>query len=139
MRHAIALGLSIGFAVLIGTCRMAASAEQAAVLVGAAVVDITPDYPIRLMGYGNRQTESEGIVSRLKARALAIGGDEGDGPSILVAVDNCAVGAKITEDVAARLKTKVGLTFRYSPAVRYLKDMVASGDLGTPYFYNAYE
>jgi predicted dehydrogenase len=37
------------------------------------------------------------------------------------------------------LKTKVGLTFRYSPAVRYLKDLVRSGSLGTPYIYNAYE
>jgi predicted dehydrogenase len=37
------------------------------------------------------------------------------------------------------LKTKVGFTFRYSPAVRYLKDMLARGDLGTPYIYNAYE
>jgi predicted dehydrogenase len=37
------------------------------------------------------------------------------------------------------LKTKVGFTFRYSPAVRYLKDMLAQGDLGTPFIYNAYE
>lgn len=37
------------------------------------------------------------------------------------------------------LKTKVGFTFRYSPAVRYLKDMIAAGDLGTPFIYNAYE
>jgi predicted dehydrogenase len=37
------------------------------------------------------------------------------------------------------LKTKVGFTFRYSPAVRYLKDMIARGDLGTPFIYNAYE
>jgi predicted dehydrogenase len=37
------------------------------------------------------------------------------------------------------LKTKVGFTFRYSPAVRYMKDMIARGDLGTPYIYNAYE
>jgi predicted dehydrogenase len=37
------------------------------------------------------------------------------------------------------LKTKVGFTFRYSPAVRYLKDLIAQGDLGTPYIYNAYE
>ena len=28
------------------------------------------------------------------------------------------------------LKTKVGLTFRYSPAVRYMKDLIARGDLG---------
>ena len=43
--------------------------------VGAAVVDVTPSYPIRLMGYGSRKTESEGVASPLKVRALAIGGD----------------------------------------------------------------
>jgi predicted dehydrogenase len=44
-------------------------------------------------------------------------------------------------DLAAAkgLKTKVGLTFRYSPAVRYLKHLIDSGSLGTPYIYNAYE
>ena len=77
--------------------------------VGVAVVDITPDYPIRMVGYESRKTESEGVVSRLKARALAIGGDDGDGPTVLVAIDNCAIGTKISEDVAARLKAKVGL------------------------------
>jgi predicted dehydrogenase len=47
---------------------------------------------------------------------------------------------RAAELAAARgLKTKVGLTFRYSPAVRYLKDLIARGDLGTPYIYNAYE
>jgi len=30
---------------------------------------------------------------------------------------------------AKGLKTKVGFTFRYSPAVRYLKDMISRGDL----------
>jgi predicted dehydrogenase len=40
---------------------------------------------------------------------------------------------------AQGLKTKVGFTFRYSPAVRYLKDMLTRGDLGVPYIYNAYE
>ena len=76
--------------------------------VGVAVVDITPAYPIRLMGYGSRKTESEGIASRLKARALAIGADDAaeGGPAVLVAVDNCGVGAKVMEEVATRLKTK---------------------------------
>jgi predicted dehydrogenase len=40
---------------------------------------------------------------------------------------------------AKGLKTKVGFTFRYSPAVRYMKDLLTSGQLGTPYIYNAYE
>jgi neutral ceramidase len=87
------------------------AANRAAVPVGVAVVDITPEYPIRLMGYGSRKTESSGVASRLKARALAIGADEAadGGPAILVAVDNCAVGANVTEEVATRLKNKVGL------------------------------
>jgi predicted dehydrogenase len=47
---------------------------------------------------------------------------------------------KIAEQAKAKgLKTKVGFTFRYSPAVRYMKDMISRGDLGTPYIYNAYE
>ena len=48
---------------------------------------------------------------------------------------------RMIADLAASrgLKTKVGFTFRYSPAVRYLKHMIDRGDLGTPYIYNAYE
>ena len=44
-------------------------------------------------------------------------------------------------DLAASkgLKTKVGFTFRYSPAVRYLKNMIDNGSIGTPFIYNAYE
>jgi hypothetical protein len=112
MRPSIAMGLTFAFTLLAGGCRTASSAEQAAgaaVPVGAAVVDITPDYPIRMLGYESRKTESEGIASRLKARVLAIGGDDGDGPTVLVAIDNCAIGTKITEEVASRLKAKVGL------------------------------
>ena len=37
--------------------------------VGVAEVDITPDYPIRLSGYGSRRTESDGIIQRIWAKA----------------------------------------------------------------------
>ena len=38
-------------------------------------------------------------------------------------------------DLARRnnLKTKVGLTFRYSPAMRYMRELVASGWAGDPF------
>jgi len=44
-------------------------------------------------------------------------------------------------DLARRkgLKTKVGLTFRYSPAVRYMRELVAGGFIGTPFIFNGYE
>jgi predicted dehydrogenase len=38
-----------------------------------------------------------------------------------------------------RLKTKVGLTFRYSPAMRYLRELVADGFIGRPFIFNGYE
>jgi predicted dehydrogenase len=39
----------------------------------------------------------------------------------------------------SRLKTKVGLTFRYSPAMRYMRELVAAGYIGTPFIFNGYE
>jgi len=44
-------------------------------------------------------------------------------------------------DLARRkgLKTKVGLTFRYSPAMRYTRELVAGGFIGTPFIFNGYE
>ena len=38
-----------------------------------------------------------------------------------------------------RLKTKVGLTFRYSPAMRYMRELVQEGFIGTPFIFNGYE
>jgi putative membrane-bound dehydrogenase-like protein len=49
------------------------SPEYSAVPIGAAVVDITPDYPVRLTGYGNRMKESDGVAAKIHARALVIG------------------------------------------------------------------
>ena len=37
------------------------------------------------------------------------------------------------------LKTKVGFTFRYSPAMRYMRELVAGGFIGTPFIFNGYE
>jgi predicted dehydrogenase len=37
------------------------------------------------------------------------------------------------------LKTRVGLTFRFSPAMRYMRELVAEGFIGTPFFFNGYE
>jgi len=40
---------------------------------------------------------------------------------------------------ARGLRTKVGFTFRYSPAMRYMKALVESGFIGTPFIFNGYE
>lgn len=37
------------------------------------------------------------------------------------------------------LKTKVGLTFRYAPAIMYMFDLIRDGFVGRPFIFNGYE
>ena len=86
-----------------------ASSEGGTVPVGVARIDITPSFPVRLVGYASRTTESEGVAMKIWAKALAVGGDSGEGPAVLMMVENCGVPASLTEDVAAYLKDKFGV------------------------------
>ncbi len=76
--------------------------------IGVAKVDITPDFPVRLSGYGGRRTESDGVAQRIWAKALAIH-TETEGAAVLLTVENCGVPDAMTERVAARLKEKAGI------------------------------
>jgi predicted dehydrogenase len=40
---------------------------------------------------------------------------------------------------AKGLKTKLGFTFRYAPAVMYAKDLIDAGFVGDPYVFNGFE
>ena len=75
--------------------------------VGVARVDITPDSPIRLAGYGARtKTEAGAIIQRLGAKALAFGSDH---PSILITVDLLGIPARITAKLSQQLSQKMGI------------------------------
>ena len=71
--------------------------------VGAAKIDITPDFPVRLSGYGGRREEADSVEQRIWAKALAIR-NGAESPAVLITVDNCGVPDYITEEVAAKLK-----------------------------------
>ncbi len=76
--------------------------------VGVAEVDITPDHPIRLNGFGFRRTESEGVEHRIHARALAI--RHGDGPPVvLMTVDVLGIPEHHRAELAKRLQAKAKL------------------------------
>src|SRR5260370_30510438 len=114
--------------------------------VGVAQIDITPDYPIRLSGFGFRRTESEGVTKRIWAKALAIeDAGESDGVSgqpgqisarrsvLLIAVDNCGVPAHLVDELASRLEKKTGLprdhlsvTATHTHTAPMLKGMLAT-------------
>ncbi len=93
---------------LLAGCSAVTGPDRQTYAVGAARIDITPGYPVRLCGYRDRRTEMDGVEQRLWARALAIGSDK-EGPAIMVTVENCGVPAAVTEEVAARLKKKAGV------------------------------
>jgi predicted dehydrogenase len=38
-----------------------------------------------------------------------------------------------------QLRTKLGFTFRYAPAMRYMKHLIDQGYIGEPYIFNGYE
>ncbi len=75
---------------------------------GAALVDITPSYPIWLSGYVARKAESDGVAQRLYAKALALGSDA-ERPAILITVDNCGVPANVRDEVVKRLHQSRGI------------------------------
>lgn len=86
-----------------------ADANGGTIEVGVARIDITPEGPIRLAGYGNRsKSESDGIIQRLEAKAMAFGSDA-DHPSVLVTVDLVGITESITSKLRAELLKNAGI------------------------------
>jgi neutral ceramidase len=84
--------------------------EQSPLLsVGMGRRDITPDYPVRLSGYGSRREPHKGVAQRIHAKALAFGEDSGDGPALLLTVDNCGIPAWIRTEIHRRISVRFPL------------------------------
>lgn len=97
---------------------------QPPVPIGAAVVDITPDYPVRLSGYGNRTKETDVVASKIHARALAIGG------AAVVTGDSAA---KQRQDVAPGVSPGTeSAPNAQAPEGRHTKSQVDSNTQNTP-------
>ncbi|MEX2044073.1 MAG: neutral/alkaline non-lysosomal ceramidase N-terminal domain-containing protein [Opitutus sp.] len=76
------------------------------VMVGSARVDITPELPIRLSGYGARQAEATRVEMPLFARALAIGAEN---PVVLITVEVVGISESLGDAVAAALREQHGI------------------------------
>jgi hypothetical protein len=80
-----------------------AQAEDLPWSAGAAAVEITPKEPIRLSGYGGRNSSHESVAMPLHAKALALSWK--GGPSVLmITVDNCGVPEAMRTAVVAKLR-----------------------------------
>ena len=98
--------LLAGFAASRVSMAAAPAPADGTVPIGVAKIDITPETAVRMYGYASRTTESEGVAGRLKAAALTIGEDAGEGPAVLLAVDCGAVPDDVREEVLRRIQDK---------------------------------
>ena len=69
---------------------------------GVARIDITPDKPMYLSGYGNRTHASDGKITDLWAKAVAIE-DRAGGRVVIVGTDLSGLTRAITDVAAARV------------------------------------
>ncbi|MEX2577697.1 MAG: neutral/alkaline non-lysosomal ceramidase N-terminal domain-containing protein [Verrucomicrobiales bacterium] len=77
---------------------------------GAARIDITPEKPLRLSGYGSRTEPFEDVAQRLGAKALAIGAGTDESPlSVLITLDAIGIPKRVSDALAERLQEKAGL------------------------------
>lgn len=106
-RYAVPLaGLLVCFGLLFPASGVAD--ENADYRAGVATIDVTPDYPIRLNGFGGRREESEGVTQRIFAKALAVSQAD-EQPIVIVTLDSLGIRITMVDEVAARLQTKTGL------------------------------
>ena len=97
------LRFAFGFVlVVLAGCASAPKGMRNQLSVGVAQVDLTPDYPVRLNGYGGRRTEFEGVEQRIRAKALTFG-TAVEQPAVLLTVDNCGVPEWIRTELLKRL------------------------------------
>jgi len=85
--------------------------EQLCWQVGLAAMDITPEEPIRMGGYGSRLTPSAGVLDPLQAKAIALewpGGDQG----VLITTDLIGIDAEFAAILLEAIGQRTGLARR---------------------------
>jgi hypothetical protein len=96
-------------AAVLGFGPPAAAAEDAPRWkAGVAARTITPDEPMWLAGYGNRDRASEGKLTELYVKALALE-DPAGGRFVLLTADLVGVSRRLSEAVAEDVRRRTGL------------------------------
>lgn len=85
-----------------------AALEPTTYQVGLATVDVTPEHPIRLNGFGGRREEAIEVGERIVASAIAISHDSAP-PVVLVTLDSLGIRLPMVEQVALQLAASHGL------------------------------
>jgi len=68
---------------------------------------ITPDWPMRMAGYGSRVKPNEGVYDQLYTMALLL--DDGNNKVLIVTIDVCMIDRGYSYEVKERIHAKYGL------------------------------
>ncbi len=79
--------------------------------IGVSRTDITPEYPVRLTGYGNRTTVFDSVEQKLWAKALVIG-QKGKPTMVWITLDLVGFPGFFADALYARLAKTMGLQDR---------------------------
>ncbi|MSU48001.1 MAG: hypothetical protein EXS37_02755 [Opitutus sp.] len=102
--------LRIALALVTAPSSVFAAATPAAITwkAGAASIDITPEGPVWMAGYGARKKPSEGVAQKLNAKALALE-DAAGNRLVAVTLDLIGVPRAIREGVERQVRERHGL------------------------------
>ncbi len=108
------------------SCRPASFNGEANTLsIGIGRVNITPNEPIRMSGYGGRTGLSTGVAGQLWAKALAIG--EAEDTAILVTLDLVGIPSWLTQNVVKELgipESNLALCATHTHSGPHLRDVL---------------
>ncbi|HXR79337.1 MAG TPA: neutral/alkaline non-lysosomal ceramidase N-terminal domain-containing protein, partial [Saprospiraceae bacterium] len=79
--------------------------------IGVSRIDITPDHPVRLTGYGNRTNVFDSVEQKLWAKALVLG-QKGKPTMVWITLDLIGFPGYFADALFARLVQKIGLKDR---------------------------
>ena len=85
--------------------------ESGPIEIGTGRIDITPDYPVRLTGYGNRTKVYDSVEQKLWGKALVLD-QKGKQPMVWVTVDLVGFPGFFADELFVRLAQKIGLKDR---------------------------
>ncbi|MBL7873657.1 MAG: neutral/alkaline non-lysosomal ceramidase N-terminal domain-containing protein [Cyclobacteriaceae bacterium] len=85
--------------------------EIAIMEIGTGRVDITPEYPVRLTGYGNRTKVYDSVEQKLWGKVLVLD-KKGKQPMVWITLDLVGFPGFFADELFTRLKAKIGLKDR---------------------------
>ncbi len=85
--------------------------DPASIEMGTGRIDITPDYPVRLTGYGNRTKVYDSVEQKLWGKVLVLD-QKGKQPMVWVTLDLVGFPGFFADELFARLAPKMGLKDR---------------------------